>query len=214
VVAGLDAVLVELMLCVGRAAAGILPAAALLFTTACDRPAPSADTARAYPPGYVVDSIHSPEESLRRFRAGTDSVSSLAGQPSLRELLAEFTRAATARDTAALRAIALDRREFGWLVYPESRLSRAPYRQPPDVAWLMLQNASDGGMRKLIARIPTMSLLATHCPDSVQVEGRMRTVSGCTVRVQTPDNVRDMRLFGRVVELNGRWKIVGYDGDL
>jgi hypothetical protein len=197
-----------------RAAAGIVPVAAFVFVAACDRPAPAADSARAYPPGYVVDSIHPPEEALRRFRAGTDSVSELAGQPSLRELLAEFRRAAAARDTVALRAIALNQQEFAWLVYPESRLSRPPYRQPPEIAWMVLRQASDGGLRKLVARAPTMSLLAARCPDSTQVEGRMRTISGCTVRVQTPDNVRDMRLFGRVVELNGRWKILGYDGDL
>lgn len=197
-----------------RAAAGILPAAAFFLLAACDRPVPASDTARTYPPGYIVDSIHPPEEALRRFRAGTDSTADLGGLPSLRELLGEFRRAATARDTLALRAIALNRREFAWVVYPESHLSRPPFRQPPEIAWMMLQQASDGGLRKLVERMPTMTLVDARCPDSVQVEGRMRTISGCTVRIQTPDNVRDVRLFGRVVSLNGRWKIVGYDGDL
>lgn len=213
-VAGLDAVLVEVAVKLVRAAAGILPVAALLLSGACSEARAPADTAQANPPDYVVDSILPPDEALRRFREGTDSVAALNGRPSLRELLEDFRRAATAGDTAALRALAIDRGEFAWLVYPESRLARPPFRQPPDIAWLMLRQASDGGLRKLLARRATMSLLAARCPDSTSVEGRMRTISGCTVRVQTSDNVRDIRLFGRVVELDGRWKIVGFDGDL
>lgn len=213
-VAGLDALLVEVTRRFAGAAAGILPVAALLSLAACaDAPVP-AESARVYPPGYVVDSILPAEEALRRFRVGADRVMNLRGTPTLRELLAEFRRAASAGDSVALRSIALNRDEFAWLIYPESRLSRAPYRQPPEIAWIVLQQASEGGLRKLLARRTTMVLLEAHCPDSVQAEGRMRTVSGCTVRVQTPDNVRDVRLFGRVVELGGRWKIVGYDGDL
>ena len=210
----MDAVFVEVVRRMTGAAAGILAVAAFLSVVACSNGPAPADTSGATPPSTVVDSILPPAEALRRFRVGTDSVAMLAGLPSLRELLAEFRRAASADDTIALRGLAIDRGEFAWLVYPESRLSRPPYRQPPEIAWLVLRQASEGGLRKLLARRSTMTLLDARCPDSAQVERRMRTISGCTVRVQTPDNVRDVRLFGRVVELDGRWKIVGYDGDL
>lgn len=214
-VAGLDEVLAQLVRRALHAAAGAIPVAALVFASGCSaEPRPAADTASERPPGYVVDSIHSPEEALRRFREGVDTVRQLDGPPSQRQLIEAFRRAATRNDTAALRALALSRAEFAYLVYPESRLSRPPYRQPPEIAWRLLSQASEGGLRKLLERAPMMMLLDGTCPDSVQVEGRMRTTSGCTIRVQTPDTVRDVRLFGRIVELGGRWKIVGFDGDL
>lgn len=213
--AGLDEVLAQLARRVLHAAAGAFPVAALVFAAGCSAELPrAADTAAQRPAGYVVDSIHPPEEALRRFREGIDTVRQLDGPPSQRQLVEAFRLAAMRSDTAALRALALTRAEFAYLVYPESRLSRPPYRQPPEVAWRLLSQASEGGLRKLLERTPTMTLLDGTCPDSVQVEGRMRSISGCTIRVQTPDNVRDMRLFGRIVELGGRWKIVGFDGDL
>lgn len=188
-------------------------AAVTLLGASCDAPQDH-DVAPARPPGYIVDSILPPEEALRRFRAGVESVAVLDGPSSRAELLRRVRYAITRSDTAALRALAVNRAEFAYLIYPQSRLSRPPFRQPPEIAWMMLQQASDGGLRKLLSRAPTMTPLAATCPDSAQVEGAMRTISGCSIRVQTPDNVRDMRLFGRIVELRGRWKVVGYDGDL
>jgi hypothetical protein len=211
----LDEVLAQLAPIIRHAAAGFAPAAVLALGAACVEDAPpTADTARQYPPGYIVDSIHPPEEALRRFRSGLDTVTQLDGPPTQRQLFDQFRRAAAAGDTAALQRLTLTRAEFAYLVYPESRLSQPPYRQPPEIAWQLLQQASNAGLTKLLQRAPAMRLLEASCPDSSQVEGRMRTVSGCAIRVQTSDNVRDLRLFGRIVELNGRWKIVGYDGDL
>lgn len=213
--AGLDEVLAQLARRLHLAAAGAFPVAALVFAAGCAAEQPrGGDTAALRPAGYVVDSIHPPEEALRRFREGIDTVRELDGPPSRRQLIEAFRRAAMRSDTGALRALALNRAEFAYLVYPESRLSRPPWRQSPEIAWRLLSQASEGGLRKLLERAPAMSLLDATCPDSIQVEGRMRTISGCTMRVQTPDNVRDVRLFGRIVELGGRWKIVGFDGDL
>lgn len=213
-VAGLDEVLAQLARTIRHAAAGIAPVAALVFLAACDpgtaKPADSAGPV----PVPVVDSILPPEEALRRFRAGLDSVAVLDGPGTRAELLRRFRLATNARDTAALAALAIRKDEFAFLIYPESRLSRPPYRQPPEIAWMMLRHASEAGLRKLLARAPTMQVLGVACPDSIDTEGAMRTVRGCLARVQSPDNVRDVRLFGRIVELNGRWKIVGYDGDL
>lgn len=208
-VAGMDRLRAQLARTSGVAAVF----AATLLGASCDLP-PAHEPGQARPPGYVVDSILPPVEALRRFRAGVERVTVLDGPSNRAELLRRVRYAITRNDTAALRALAVNRAEFAYLIYPESRLSRPPFRQPPEIAWMMLQQASAGGLRKLLSRSPTMTLLGVTCPDSVQVEGAMRTISGCTVRVQTPDNVRDVRLFGRIVELGGRWKVVGYDGDL
>lgn len=196
-------------------AAGLFPAAVFALAAACGQTSiRAADTAATYPPGYIVDSIHPPEEALRRFRLRLHPVTALDGPASRDELLSRFSRAAAAGDSAALRALAINVAEFAFLVYPESKLSRPPYRQPPEISWLTLQLASNSGFNRLVNRAGTMELLGHSCPDSVQVEGRMRTISGCTMRVRMGGAIRDMRLFGRIVKLDGRWKIVGFDGDL
>lgn len=196
----------------GVAAAAILAVAVALAVLGRaagwgTRPAP-------LPPGYVVDSIHSPEEALRRFRVGLPPVAGLDGPSSRDELAERFMGALIARDSAALQHLAVSRAEFAWVVHPESRLARPPYRQPPDIAWLTLQLASESGLRKLLARAPDLRPLGVSCPDSATMEGRLRVTSGCVVRVREAGTVRALRLFGRLVSLDGRWKIVGFDGDL
>lgn len=215
-VAGVDQILLGLMRRGASAAAGLVSVAALFFGAACGSGGDmTQDSASPRRPGSVVDSALTPEEAMRRFRVGVDSVGALAGAPSQRALLDAFRQALASRDTAALLRLAIDRAEFAYLIYPESKLSRPPFRQAPDIAWLMLQNASHGGLSKLLQRADELAVLSQRCPDSVQVEGRMRTVSGCTARVRLRDGThREIQLLGRIVELGGRWKIVGYDGDL
>ena len=137
-----------------------LPAVALLslVIAGCDRAdAARADTSIATPlaasatsaiedtsyrlaPGYRVDSLLSTEEALRRFRAGVDSVGELAGgAPSLDSLVRRFVRDVERADTSDLRALHLTRAEYSWLVYPESPLAHPPYRQPPELAWMLLR---------------------------------------------------------------------------
>lgn len=196
----------------GVTAAGILSAAgalAMLGQVLVSRERPD-----VLPPGYVVDSILPPEEALRRFRAGVAPVTRLEGPASRDELVERFLGALLARDSAALARLAIDRAEFAYLVYPESRLARPPYRQPPEIAWLTLRLASEGGLRRLLSRAPAVHPLGIVCPDSAVAEGRMRITTGCAVRVREAGATRPVRLFGRLVELDGRWKIVGFDGDL
>lgn len=214
-VAGLDQVRAQLMSHLRNVAAGLVPAAALMLLAACKAPpVPGADSPRVYPPGYVVDSILPPEEAMRRFRVGLEPVEKLDGPPSRAELLSRFTKAVEQSDSVALASLVVNRAEFAYLIYPESRLSRPPYRQPPEIAWLHLRLPSEGGLRRLLRRGPTMTLLGHSCPDSSVQEGRMRVIQGCTTRVRTAEGEREMQLFGRIVELDGRWKFIGLDGDL
>jgi len=151
---------------------------------------------------------------MRRFRNGLTPVGALGGPSSREELLDRFLSAFGRGDSAALRALTITRAEFAWLVYPESRLSRPPYRQPPEIAWLTLRLANDAGLRKLLGRAPAMRPLGVRCPESAEAEGGMRVTTGCTVLVREEGSARPVRLFGRLVELDGRWKIVAFDGDL
>lgn len=166
------------------------------------------------PPGYVVDSVLPPGEALRRFRLGVAAVDRLDGPASRDDLLDKFMSALAANDSAAMAGLVVNRAEFAWLIYPASRLSRPPYRQPPEIAWLTLRAASDGGLRRLLARAPELRPQGYRCPDTAVSEGMLHITTGCMVRVRDAERTRELRLFGRIVELDGRWKFVGLDGDL
>lgn len=209
----MDHVRAQLSARVRGAAAAFLAAAAWAFSMACGKPPdPAADPVR--PPGYIIDSIHPPEELLRRFRVGLEPVTALDGPGSRAELFQRFDSAVTRRDSVALDALVINRAEFGWLIFPESKLSRPPYRQPPEIAWLHLRLPTESGLRRLLARGQGMVLMGHTCPDTTSQEGRMRVTTGCTSRVRYEGSVRNMQLYGRVVELGGRWKFIGLDGDL
>ena len=66
-------------------------------------------------PGYVIDSVHPPEEELRRFRVAVGGVpaNSFSGGSESREALVQrFLDAISTRDTADLRKMVLSPREF------------------------------------------------------------------------------------------------------
>ena len=186
----------------------------------CDRPSVEADgRAAASPdprntPGYIVDSIHPPEEALRRFRGALQPVSTLDGPTSRDALVQRFIQAVEASDAVALRKLAVDRSEFAYLVYPESKLSKPPYRQPPDLAWRLLESGTASGINKLVGRGRALRLLGYRCPSDATREGALAITSGCVVRVRDANGSRDVRLFGRILERDGRYKFAGFASDL
>ena len=199
----------------------VLPAAiaAVAVLAACDGRAEEdcrADTLDPRKqPGYIVDSIHPPEVALRRFRQGIEQPALLDGSRTRDELLSRFMRAVERRDADSLQALTLTRAEFAYLVYPESRLSKPPYRQPPEVTWVLLQAETGAGTQKLLNRAAAgLRPLSYRCPNPAEPEGRLSITTGCVARVHEDGAEREIRLFGRIVEHDGRWKFIALDGDL
>jgi hypothetical protein len=181
-----------------------------------DVPASGAEVApRARPTGYVVDSAFSMDEHLARFRTGLARPAELSGGLRSREALAQaFARALERADTAALFALQVDRAEFAWLLYPSSPLLRPPYRQPPEIAWLLLRQAGDKGLRRILERRAGQPLKTAGvvCPDSGFTEGANHYWRRCDLLVSPAhgDTVRE-RLFGVIVERHGRYKVMSYE---
>ena len=200
-----------------RGITAVVVAAVMAALPGCGAAEPQAGSARpaARPPGYVIDSIHPPEEALRRFRAGLDTAAVLAGPQSRDALYERFASAVAARDSAALVALIIDRAEYAFLIYPELAISRPPYRQPPEIAWLLSATATGGGIAKLLARADRLELLAYHCPEAER-EGAVQVWRDCTVRVRDASggDARHLRLFGAIVERDGRYKFAGLNGGL
>jgi len=193
-----------------------------------DRPAPPAvaqaaadslararqDSINRTLPGYVVDSIRSIEEELRRFRlaVGEGPVSSLkSGARSRDALVATFVKALEAGDKATIESLALSAREFADLVYPESPYTRPPYRQPPGLLWSQIESSSATGLGRLMTRLggSPLGYQSQVCEKDPEKQGSNRIWSGCVLlTLDTGNAVRRRQLFGPIIEREGRFKFV------
>ena len=167
-------------------------------------------------PGYVVDSILPVEEELRRFRAaiGGNPVAAFEnGAPSRDSLLGTFIHALSTSDTVALQKMLLNAQEFAWLVYPESQYTRPPYTQAPALVWNQIQNPAASGYIRLVRRLGGKKLQyeGYECSPNPDREGQNVIWTRCTVLVAEPnEGARARRLFGSIIERDGRFKFVSY----
>lgn len=217
----------SLHLRVRRAARGTLLAAAL---AACGSPeqdavthtdgASAAEGAAAGPPAAaVIDSALPPEEELRRFRADIqEEPVALAGGTRSRDALGrEFARALARADSTALRRMLLTRAEFAYLVYPSSPYTRPPYRQPPWLVWMQLEQESEKGLRRLLARRAGRPLryAGVSCAGEPETAGASRLWRQCVIRrARAPGDTVAEQLFGVIVEHDGRFKLASYGNEL
>jgi hypothetical protein len=194
-----------------------LVAFATTFGMACARSdgAPRADTPIANVAPRIVDSVRSLDEDLRRFRADISRVPDrLRGGGRSREALVRRFMGALARsDTALLEEMAMTRAEFAYLTYPSSPYTRAPYRQSPEIVWLLLRAEHEKGLGRLIQRLggQQVEYLGHECESAPLQEGENRLWRGCRVRMSVgSDAPRERRLFGVIVERHGEFKFVNY----
>jgi hypothetical protein len=171
-------------------------------------------------PGYVVDSIFPVDEELRRFRKALGGDSALVfsgGSPSREALVRRFVTALAASDTNELRTMVVHGREFADLYYPVSPYARAPYHQPPQLAWSLIQNPSADGLTKLLHSMggQPITYVAHKCDPRVLHEGRITRYAGCIVRIVGARGDTTTRLmFGSIVELGGVYKFLSYTNRL
>jgi hypothetical protein len=170
-------------------------------------------------PGYVVDSALPPEKTLRRFRVGLDPVTRFddGATRSRNALVQRFARAVAKGDTAALRGMSLSRAEFAYLYFPSTQYMRPPYMTPPDVLWQLMHARSESGMSRLVARVggAEIRVAGYDCEPTPELEGVNRLYERCTVRYRPAraDSVERRRLFGSIIEREGRYKFVSYAND-
>lgn len=180
-----------------------------LRTAADSQAAHVADVVAA---GGVVDSILPIAEHLHRFRASIPAPDTLRhASASVDALVARWAEAISTRDTAALNRMILDRAEFAWLYYPDSRMSKPPYEAPPELLWGQILASSDQGARRLLERHAGRPLVvhSVRCPAGAE-EGANRIREGCTVRLRAGDTLLpEAAYFGSIIERDGRFKFIG-----
>jgi|ERR1043166_8716948 hypothetical protein len=169
-------------------------------------------------PGDKVDSILPMEEYLRRFRLGLTEPGRLEGGEHSREALArEFLSAVSLRDTTRLTGLMISRAEFAWLVFPQHIYSRPPYELDPALHWLQIQARTQKGFTRTLNRLANhpLTFLSMHCQrDTVQLAiGRTRLWSDCRLHYRDGENEQVRRLFGSIVERNGRFKLFSLAND-
>ena len=165
--------------------------------------------------GGVVDSILPIEEHLRRFRATiSEQPDTLRNASPSRDALVErWARAVASADTATLNSLLLDRAEFAWLYYPTSRISQPPYEAPPELIWGQLMASSNKGAIDVLRQFGGQPLRVTalRCDEPVQQEGSNRLFDKCVVTVKSGSSAPTQgRLFGTIIERDGRFKFIGY----
>ena len=180
--------------------------------------AQAAHVAEVVAAGGVVDSILPVGESLRRFRADIPERPDTLrrASTSLDELVARWATAVSERDIEALNAMVIDRAEFAWLYYPDSPMSKPPYEMPPGLLWSQIMANSDEGAKQLLVRFGGRSLKVRglSCQPKKSA-GRNWMHEQCDVRASVDGtSIGKLRLFGSVIERDGRFKFLGYANSL
>lgn len=198
----------------------------MCLTVACtgDRTHASADSAAGDElqrrPGYVIDSIRPMAEELRLFQdsAGAEPDSLRNSAPTREALVARFMDALSARDSAALAGLHLDRAEFAYFYFPASRFSAPPYELPPGLVWRQMTAESNKGIGVALRLLggDDIEYRGHECRDAPAPHGTGQTWGGCRVawRVTTTGDTATAILFGSILERGGRFKFVSYTNEL
>lgn len=159
------------------------------------------------------DSILPMDIMIERFQAGLPRVTSLdARAPRSRdELVARFAEAVQQNSVGALQTITLNAAEFAHIYFPTSIYAGGPYAQPPAVNWLLLEQNSLKGRTRLLRHYGgrRMVIEGHRCVDDPLVEGRNRIHERCILQVRVNGaRLEDARLFGSIIERDGRFKLM------
>ncbi|HEX5580223.1 MAG TPA: hypothetical protein VFX39_01525, partial [Gemmatimonadaceae bacterium] len=158
------------------------------------------------------------DSALAEFREGLPVVTALAGGEADRDaLVRRFVRAVEARDADDLRAMVMDRAEFAYLYYPTSPYTRRPTRQEAPLAWFIQLENSQKGASRVLGRYGGRALHAAgyQCDAEPVASGENRLWSNCVLRLAPPgQDTTEIRLFGGIIEREGRYKLFSYTNDL
>ena len=193
-------------------------AVAALVAAGCDRAAEAARPVKSVPASVTkIDSILPPGEALRRFQSDLPAVTDLADAPRSRDrLVSEFVAALEGADTAALAKLRVSKPEYAFLYYPTSVYSRKPYELAPDIAWLLSEQNSQKGAIRLLRRLSGRDLHfdGYACGTSAREQGNVFWRDCQVSYVDPASSVRvTRRLFGAIMQREGRYKFLSYAND-
>ena len=201
-----------------RSAHPLVFLALALVATACEKPDPDAGTLSAAPsPATVVDSVLPMDVALDRFRADLSEARALTSGADTRDaLVRSVVDALAASDTMAFEALAVDRAEWAWLYFPSSTVARPPYELPPGLAWFQLQERNRRGALRALRELGGHALdyKGYACDPEPSMEGANRLWTNCAVTLgRDGAEPVTLRLFGAILERDGRFAVLSYTND-
>jgi hypothetical protein len=181
----------------------------------CETRAASAE-AKNNAAGGIIDRSMPIEDALRQFQRDIPRVDSLAWAAGSRDaLVADFMRALERGDSVRLVQLFISQREFAWVYFPTSIYMSKPYELPPEIAWLLTVADSEKGFKRLLRRLGGRPLRysAVEC-ERRESDSRHSYWRDCFVRYTHPtEGAVRRRLFGSIIERDGRHKFLSYAND-
>lgn len=168
------------------------------------------------PPG-VVDSAVPRGIALRRFQQAVPQADTLATPFHHRDsLVAAFIDRLQRNDTTALRTMALNASEFGWLYYPTTPQGLPPYSLNVDLMWFLTYERSGIGLARMLTQRggQPFNYAGYECDERASKEGENTVWGPCRIRRRGPDGkIATERLFGLIIVRDGRYKFVSFAND-
>jgi hypothetical protein len=165
-----------------------------------------------------IDSILPIDEEVRRFRerVGRRADALEGGTDGRDALVASFVTAVERADTAALARMAIDAAEFIDLYYPHTMYTSRPYELSPSIVWLLVGQNGEKGLVRILRRLAgkPFGFEGYRCDPAPKIEGRNRLWDGCVLDRTANGQRESLRLFGSIIERDGRFKFVSYANDL
>lgn len=167
--------------------------------------------------GTIVDSILPIEEEVRRFTeaAGPAPTSLDSEWTSVDALARDFVQALAARDTAFLTRVIVTPAEYIAFYFPHSVYMEPPYQMDPATIWFQMSSGSSRGLGRALARFggKDLEMEGYACDVAVQ-QGPNLVRERCRLRLRLDGESLEIRLFGPVLERDGRVKFLTYGNDL
>lgn len=177
---------------------------------------PSQDSLRKTP-GYVIDSVFTPEENLRRFQIGLTAPPDgrlSGGATSRDELVRRYWELLVTGDTLAMTPLIVTRAEYAYLYFPES--VEGASGMPPAVGWELIVRQSGRGLTRALfqAQQGPATVVRTKCADAPRPMGR-NTLSGpCGIVIRRNGTEETLWIVKSLMERDGVFKMLGLQNDL
>ena len=177
---------------------------------------PSQDSLRKTP-GYVIDSVFTPEENLRRFQATVAPPAEnrlSGGAPSTDLLLRRYWALLSAGDTLAITPLIVSRAEYAYLYFPES--VEGASGMPPAVGWELIVRQSGRGLTRALfqAQRGPATVVRTLCSDEPRPMGKSILYGPCGVVIRRDGTEETLWIVKSLLQRDGVHKLLGLQNEL
>jgi hypothetical protein len=177
---------------------------------------PSQDSLRKTP-GYVIDSVFTPEENLRRFQATVAAPADnrvSGGAPTTDALLRRYWALLAAGDTLAMTPLIVSRAEYAYLYFPES--VEGASGMPPAVGWELIVRQSGRGLTRALfqAQRGPSTVVRTLCSDEPRTMGKSILYGPCGVVIRRDGSEETLWIVKSLLERDGVHKLLGLQNEL